>query len=249
MITGASRRRDYPVALAAGPEHGDRGIVDAVAWLMTQAKTVGGRPLVYAPQKSTVWDHAILGEFVNQPGIVLGTWKAGTTSGWGGGPVLAAWPDRVKLGEIADDPRTRALVVVPWAKGEIDAWIAAVDPQRLGPAPAAAARPDLDPVVVQGLTALTGMVNHANNLAGSLDRRDAVAVLRALKRAGYRLPPDDVLGWAMSHGWPARGAERLRELAAAFEAGRRPQMKGPNPLRADIIATWRAKAATDGTEN
>jgi hypothetical protein len=244
MITGSSGRRDYPVAVAAGPKHGDRGVLDALAWLMTQAKSVGGQPLVYAPQKSTVRDHAILGEFVKRPGVVLGTWKAGTTFGWGGGPVLAAWPDRVKLGEIADDPRTRALVVVPWVEGELDAWIAATDPERLGPAPSAPAAPDLDPVVVEGLTALTGMVNHANNLAGSLDRRDAVAVLGVLKRAGYRLPPDHVLGWAMSHGWRARGAERLRELAAAFEAGRRPQLKGSNPLRPDMIASWRAKATT-----
>jgi hypothetical protein len=107
-------------------------VSDALAWLMTQAGAVGGRPLVYAPQKRNVRDHAILGEFVQRPGVVLGTWKAGTTSGWGGGPVLAAWPDRVKLGEIADDPRTRALVVVPWVEGEIDAWISAVDPERLG---------------------------------------------------------------------------------------------------------------------
>ena len=43
--------------------------------------------------------------------------------------------------------------------------------------------------VVEGLETMTQSANLGNNLARSLDHRDAVAVLRTLKDAGYRLPP------------------------------------------------------------
>lgn len=187
-----------------------------------------------------------LERFANTRGVAVRTWRQRHTP-WSGGVALAAWPTRDKLGEIADSPGVRGLVVVPWAAGEVDAWVAAANPDRLGPAaakaPPAAPGTGLDPVVVEGLKTLSIMVNHANNLAGSLDRRDAVAVLRTLNKAGYRLPPEPVYSWAMANGWPARGAERLRNLAEAYEQGRRPQLKGEFPLRADILDQWRSRVS------
>jgi hypothetical protein len=235
--------RDYSCAVTAGPEHGDRGLRDGMRWIVVKARELGGQPLVFAPGRSNIRDVPLLEQFTKLPGVAVGTWRS--IPEWRGGPVLAAWPNRRKLGEIADDSRTSALVVVPWAPGELDSWIAAANPEPLGPAvgpTAASSSSILDPVVLQGLETLTASVNHANHLAGALDRRDAVAVLRTLSNAGYHLSPDAVYSWAFEHGWPARGAERLRQLAADFEAGKQPHMKGQFPFRADILDTWRRAA-------
>lgn len=160
--------------------------------------------------------------------------------------MLAAWPSRDKLGEIADDRRTTALAVVPWVEGEVDAWVAAVAPERLGIAEDTQIAPgSLDPVVVEGLKHLSLVVNHSNNLAGSMDKRDAIAVLRMLKKGGYSLRPDAVYAWALAIGWPARGAERLRELAHKFEAGVAVR-GGQNPaVRPNALADWRRRASGD----
>jgi hypothetical protein len=188
--------RDYPTAITAGPEHGDRGMKDAIRWVLIKTKELGGQPLVYAPGKSNIEDVPLLAQFAKTPGVAVRTWRQ-RHAPWRGGVVLAAWPTREKLGEIADGRQVRGLVVVPWAEGEVDAWVAAADPERLGPVsvpPVDDTRRgrNLDPVVAEGLKTLTRMVNHANNLAGSLDRRDAVAVLRTLNEANYPLPPDEV---------------------------------------------------------
>lgn len=149
-----------------------------------------------------------------------------------------------EMGDMADDRRTTALCVVPGNIRDVEGWIAAVDPELLGAAKGASAEP-LDPVVIEGLLTLTRQVNHDNQLAGSLDHRDAVWVLKLLHGAGYRLPPQAVYAWALAHGWPARGADRLRELASRFEAGRVPRVRQPNPFRADIVQQWRTAAAQE----
>lgn len=233
-------RRDYPTALAVGPEHGDQGLRDGLQWLMSMVPKVGGQPLIFAPGRSNVDHNNLLSEFVRRTGVAVSTWRS-PARGWSGGPVLAAWPTREKLGEIAEDQRTSALCVIPWVKGETDAWAAAAMPELLGSAVMPEER-SLDPVVVQGLKTLTESVNMGNNLAGSLDHRDAVAVLRTLKKGGYRLPPDVIYAWATANGWQARGAERLRTLATKFEAGKRPQLKGGYPFRSDILEIWRREA-------
>lgn len=119
--------RDYPTALAAGPEHGDRGLRDELRWLMSMVSEVGGEPLVFAPGRANVEHNQLLSEFVRRSGTAVSTWRS-PARGWGGGPVLAAWPTREKLGQIADDPRTRALGVVPWGEGEVDGWVSAPNP-------------------------------------------------------------------------------------------------------------------------
>jgi hypothetical protein len=184
--------------------------------------------LIVAPGRANVDHNSLLSEFVKRTGVTVATWRSRLRD-WHGGPVLAAWPTREKLGEIADDPRTAALCVVPWVKGEVDAWAAAESPELLGRA-AVNSSAALDPVVVEGLKTLTAMGEHGNNLAGSLDHRDAVAVLRTLKDGGYRLSPDLIYSWAIGNEWSARGAERLRELAAKFEAGEAASTQGRLPV-------------------
>jgi len=237
-------QRDYPTAVtvdgAADPSDAQRR---AIQWVLERQRELGGQLLLYVPQKGNLRGmNNLVSRFAERPGVVVGTWR-GSITGWAGGPVLAAWPSREKLAEIADDPRTRALCVIPWGANNVAAWDAAAAPERLGVGTAAPSMPTLDPVVIEGLRQLTRMVNHANNLAGALDHRDAVAVLRELHRGGYSLPADGVYSWVLANGWPARGAERLREMATKIDAGRTVQLKGSSPLRADVLDRWRAAAA------
>jgi hypothetical protein len=151
-----------------------------------------------------------------------------------------------QLAEIADHRGVRALCVVPWSEGEVDAWAAAVQPELLLGAEERPVRAIIDPVVVEGLKSLTLMVNHSNNLAGALDRRDAVAVLTTLHRGGHRLDAEAIYSWALANGWPGRGAERLREMALKIASGVRMRTgTRDNPLRSDALVRWREKAATD----
>jgi hypothetical protein len=86
------------------------------------------------------------------------------------------------------------------------------------------------------------MVNHANQLAGSMDKRDAVWILKILHKGGHRLNPDDIYAWALANGWPSRGAARLKEYAERIGAGRTVQAGMPNPFRPDMLERWRAEA-------
>jgi len=210
-------------------------------WVLAQHKQVGGQILVYAPGRSNIAQNEFLTAFTKQPGVLVATWRKRHVS-WQGGPVLAAWPSREKLAEIADWPGVRALCVGPWADGEVDAWAASADPELLSGAEQPRTRTVGDPVVVEGLKTLSRMVNHSNNLAGALDHRDAVAVLTTLYKGGHRLDADAIYAWALSNGWPGRGAERLRDMASRIGSGRRMQLKGAYPLRADALQQWRDRA-------
>lgn len=237
------RGRPYPCAVTCnGSREPERAQMAAIQWVAKQQKVTGGQILLFVPKKSDLSTmNNRIAQFAKIPGVAVGTGR-GHIDNWSGGPVLAAWPTREKLAQIADDFRTRALCVIPWAEGETTAWEQAAHPELLADAASAAAGPELHRVVIVGLTHLTQMVNHANNLAGSLDHRDAVAVLRTLHKGGYRLPADAVYAWALANGWPARGAERLREMASKVDAGRVVQLKGNWPFRSDILDVWQAEA-------
>ena len=88
--------------------------------------------------------------FSQERGVAVGTWRR-SDFGWSVGPVSAAWPDRAKLGEIADDSRTTALCVVSWSPGGVEAH----HPELLPGAEVSEAEGDpLHPVVVEGLKTL-----------------------------------------------------------------------------------------------
>ncbi|MBO0881475.1 MAG: hypothetical protein J2P17_14250 [Mycobacterium sp.] len=228
-----------------GAEEPERAQRAAIEWVVDQQNVTGGEILLYVPRKGDLDTmNNDISRFAKESGVVVGTWR-GHVGNWSGGPVLAVAPTRDKLAEIADDCRVRALCVVPWNAHETAAWEQAVHPELLAGASATTVSPDLDRVVVIGLTYLTHMVNHGNALAGALDHRDAVAVLRTLHRGGYRLPADAVYSWSLANGWPAGGAERLRDIASRIDAGRVVQLKGGSPLRPDVLERWQAEAAED----
>lgn len=86
--------------------------------------------------------------------------------------------------------------------------------------------------------------HHGNQLAGSMDHRDAVAVLTILHKGGYQLDPAAVHAWVLAHGWPAGRAKRLREMCVKLSGGHSLRATGAAAvLRPDILQQWRQAAA------
>lgn len=241
------RTRDYPAAMTAPARPADEAMTDAIRWFAEQAKALGGQPLLYVPQRRSPENDPQLSRLAKA--VKTETWTTLRGSGWSGGAVFAAWPDDKHLAQIAGDRRTTALVVLSWNPQDVAGWAAAVQPLMLSPVGAATPPPAAlsDGVVEQGLITLTRMVNHANNLAGVLDKRDAVAVLLTLHDNGHRLEPEPIYAWGLANGWPPAGALRLRELVEKINSGTRPRLQGGSPFRPDMLQQWRRRAV-DGTD-
>lgn len=240
----AMTTRAYPTAVTAPSQLDPQAIALGIGWVR-QHLQAGQQALVWTPNRPSLMEHPQLVVFARAN--LSATAKTSAT-GWAGGPVLAGWPATDELAELADDRRVSALCVIPHGTlDEAAAWASATGAVQLGDtAPALPAAVPLDPVVEQGLDTLTAMVNHANQLAGALDRRDAVAVLTTLHRAGYRLAPSAVYAWALAHGWPARGAQRLREMCERLSTGHTLRAAGADrSLAPDILQQWRDAAGAD----
>lgn len=237
------RDRNYPVAFILDRAENAKAV--AVRWVLDQAARQGGTPLLYAPGKQNVQHDELLRAFAQR--YTLMTWKTRWGTDWRGGPVLAAWPDEKHLAEIADMTQVTALCVLAWGD-DVAAWAAASGATNLDPQAPTATLPSLDPIVRQALISLGHRVNHSNQLAGALDRADAVTWFRILTRAGLPIDPEALYAHALANGWPGGGAARLKEMATKVAAGK--SLQGWNEPRwsDDAVARWRAKAAeSDGS--
>jgi hypothetical protein len=234
--------REYPTALTAPSQQDPQAIGAAIAWVLEQLGA-GQQALVWTPDKPALTEHPQLAEFARAH--LSMTLKTRHSGRWPGGPVLAGWPATDDLDELADDRRVSALCVIPHGTlREVAAWAARTGAVRLGQVGQLPAAPALDPVVEQGLDALGAMVNHGNQLAGTMDRRDAVAVLTVLHKGGYQLDPNAVHAWVLAHGWPAGGAKRLREMCVKLTGGHTLRAAGAAAaLRPDILQQWQQDAA------
>jgi hypothetical protein len=237
---------DYPMAVTAASGPDSTAVRLAVEWLQNTTAEVGGQPLVYAPNRASIREWPILAELDGW--AVVTTWKT-STGAWSGGAVLAAWPDAEHLAVLADDGRTRALCVVPWREPEVAAWVRAYRPVTL-PTTLAIATPQpeivSDPVAVEGLKTLTAIINVTSLYASAGGRDRAVEVLLTLHDGGHGVNPEDARGWAMAHGWSARAAGQVADLAKQIAAGKRLRTRRP-VLRTGILDTWlqAANASTD----
>lgn len=231
----------------AGPNAADQqAVARAVQWFLQTFAELGGEALLYMPGRSNIEAEPRLRALSQR--VKTETWRTLTNSRWSGGPVLAAWPNEEHLARIDDDRRTTALCLLVWNEEQAAAWAAAHHPKRLSPGAGAPATATVaDPVVGKGLETLTRLVNHANQLAGSMDRRDAVNVLQTLHDGGHHLDPANIYAWALANGWPAAGAQRLKELASDIAGGKRPRPGIPGGLRPDILQLWRRDAAGAAT--
>lgn len=221
---------------------------DAIRWSLGQAALLGGQTLLYVPLRDGEGAHATLRDFSRRRDVITTTWKSLSGLRWTGGVVVAAWPDADHLGRIDSDPRTRALCVLAWTEADVVGWARARSPEVLGGQLATPSSTcELDPVVVVALRSLGQLVNHGNNLASSSDREIAIATLTVLAREGFALPSDEIYAFALSHGWPHRGAQRLQQLSQEISDGKRKRISGRWPLVDNIADLWRQEAFLDRT--
>jgi predicted hydrocarbon binding protein len=209
---------DYPMAVtaASGPDKTAVGL--ALQWLRSTTDDVGGRPLIIAPA-TAIREWPVLTKLGWAP---FATWKSPVHAD---GAVLAVWPTVEDLARATDDRGTRALCVVPWNEAWVAAWIQAYNPVTLPPTLklATEAEPEIitDPVVVEGLKALTSVLNVTILHVSSWQRGTAVAALRILHDNGHIFDAEAVRAWAMAHGWSARAAGQVAELAKQIAAGKK----------------------------
>ena len=221
---------------------------DAIRWSLEQAALLGGQILLYVPLRDSEDAHAPLRDFSRRRDVVTATWKSLSGLRWTGGVVVAAWPDADHLGRIDSDPRTRALCVLAWTEADVAGWARARSPEVLGGELAApSSNWELDPVVVVALRSLGQLVNHGNNLASSSDRDLAIATLTLLAREGFARPSEEIYAFALSNGWPHRGARRLQQLSREISDGKRKRISGRWPLVDNIADLWRQQAFLDRT--
>ncbi|MFI8093975.1 hypothetical protein ACIF9R_37695 [Streptomyces sp. NPDC086080] len=191
------------------PDWTDQAGITGADWLMEQP----GLKLVLVSQLQNYRQHRMAQRV---RGAVVA--KRTTLSGWDHGPVLAPWPTREIVGDLAGDLRGRAtaICVIPWGPDPLlTAWLrvrravsvidGSVHPQ--------ADEPLLEPVVEAAMTELGQLVNHANALVGGIDKAFAVHTLLKLHEAGYRWTVDELCGWALGHGFTGSEEERLRQYA------------------------------------
>jgi hypothetical protein len=214
-------------------------IVPGIRWLLEQAKENGGTPLIV----TYVVDQAgrVQATVPGANRIATESLRTYARSGWQGGPVLAVWPDMKMLQTLDDDWRVKAICAVPWTLDRIRDWIRGRQAKDVTGTAEAAGVPQLDPVVERALEGLTISVNLGTALSNPMDRTMAVHSLRALQKARYNWTPEDILAWALGHGWTNRGAQELAAVARGVKEGRRFQIdKGMRPER-DLIAYWKAE--------
>jgi hypothetical protein len=98
--------------------------------------------------------------------------------------------------------------------------------------------PRLDPVVRVALRELTARVN-TNDLVNQEDVAAAVRTLEVLRDGGNPVDPAVAEAWALTAGWSAFAAARLREFAEKVRVGRRFRLKDSSGPRREDLERWR----------
>lgn len=166
------------------------------------------------------------------------------SAGWNGGPVLAPWPDEGVLSRISDDRsgRITSVCLLEWGEDAyLRAWVRAHDGADLLTGRPAPGNELLSPVVAVAMEDLSKMVNHANGLVQTFDKELAIQTLQALVRAGHTYDVEDLVAWAMAHGFTGYELPRLRDYAAKVLQGHRFRL-GREVLRDDVVELWEKEA-------
>ncbi|MBE4771201.1 hypothetical protein [Streptomyces caniscabiei] len=103
--------------------------------------------------------------------------------------------------------------------------------------------PLLEPVVKVAMAELGQRVNHANALAGNIDKAFAVHTLLKLHEAGYRWTVDELCGWALGHGFTGSEEDRLRRYATKVLEGSSFRPLPTDPYSPGAVERWREQAS------
>ena len=224
--------------------HGGGDVDEAVrlgaAWLREHP----GDKLVLVPQMQVYRNNALL------PELTVGTKVAKPRTvwrvNWRGGPVLAPWPTNEVLSEISDhlSDRVTAVCLLEWGEDEyLRAWVRAHNGTNLLTGDAAPGEEELlSPVVTAAMEDLSRLVNHANGLVQQEDKKYAIQTLQRLVSAGYTFDVDNLVAWALAHGFTGSEVTRLRDYATRVLQGHRFRLTRPSVFVDNIVEIWEQEA-------
>jgi hypothetical protein len=228
------------VVYVPGGDDIDQAVRLGAAWLREHA----GDKLVLVPQKQVYRNNALLPELT--AGVKVAKPQTVWQVGWRGGPVLAPWPTGEVLSEISDhlSGRITAVCLLEWGEDEyLRAWVRAQKGTNLLTGHAAPGEEELlSPVVTAAMEDLSLLVNHANGLVQQDDKKYAIQTLQRLVSVGYTFDVDNLVAWALAHGFTGSEVRRLRDYAAKVLQGHRFRNTGPPVLVDNIVEIWEQEA-------
>jgi len=234
------RAVDYPTAVAS---YDDAGVAAAIDWCLRRMQ--GGDTLtVWTSQKSNLGNCAPLEQLMRHSNVEHVTGRGGGGVR-GPGPVLMAWAHMDDIGKLIRSGHAgdvRGLCVITWNADWLRPWVAAVGPELLGDrSPWDTAAPELDPLIVEALRALTSVINHSNSIEAAFEKDMVGGAPLALHDARIEMDGAGMQAWALAHGWSGGNPERLARYVKDIGAGKRPRCR--HVLRADYVQELRRRVA------
>lgn len=235
--------RDYPTAYTDIELSPDDGEALAVDWVLAQQEVTGGRILIYEATKSDIDGHDWLVSLARRRDVVTATPRTFRNSHWGGGTVLAAWPDVESLVTLGDSRAVKSLCALTWNMHSLEAWADGTGAECLGGTRQSTAPIIADPVVFEAVKTVTQSTSHHKNMRDTYSRDKAIHALKILRAAGYSLDPTELFAWTLANGWTGVGAYNFRKLAEEIAGGKNPRVKHSGYVP-DILDHWKAEASS-----
>jgi len=214
----------------------------AARWSAQQAAELGERVDVWVPSATVPRDHPEVDRLVR-------TLRAQVRA-----PLMRSLPPRRRV-TVAVAPSMQdiaeldggltsnhALCVLSPTEFDSRAWRLRTSAEVLDARPEYVQPPawDLAPTVGIALAELMTIPDY-NALAGP-DGQRAGAALKALHRAGYPLPPADILGFALQAGWRLSAAQTLASLAERADRGVNLQIGPRSAFGPSDVRRWQLDA-------
>lgn len=156
--------------------------------------------------------------------------------------ILGVYVDDGSLDKVEALYTVKSIIVVPWLEADVERWKKTWSPLVYGQEQAKGNRASVsNPVVEEGLKALTGSINLSTGLGHPNDRGRAIELFDLLKANGEEFDPAEIRIWASQNKWSANAAEELMQVASAVKAGNRIK-RGRGPFwSATFIDTLKAR--------
>ena len=189
-----------------------------VQWLKQHQSE--GVPFILVPTRRNATNNDVIRGLIDA-GTRWGIPRNFPAPDWPGGPVLAPWPS-VKVIECLSrsSARVTSVCVLKWLEADHRDWLAAHEaidvtaPERV-PAPPTIT----DGVVRAALEDITLLINLSTGLTNPSDWLTAISRLEYLRHSRHGLAPQEIVSWALAHGWTDGGARQLLEIIERLNAG------------------------------
>ena len=132
--------------------------------------------------------------------------------------VIAFFADDALLNAVDDLRGIAGAVAVPDLPGHCDGWVARWNPIIHGQQQTTQPQLISDPVVVEALSSLIGMVNPTTGIGHPRDKQLADETFRILRVKNHALDAEAIKSWAIQNGWRSDNATDLGRLAGKIRS-------------------------------